>query len=71
MKGVLHVWEDGKALLTIVEGELTNEMAWDIVQGLKRANGQAALLAFNFPVEVIHEQGGIEFIEEVGSEGTA
>lgn len=62
VRGELHIWEDGKAVLTIVEGELAPEMAWHIVQGLKAANDDPKLLVFNFPVTTIHEQGSIEYV---------
>lgn len=62
MKGELHVWEDGKAILTIVEGALSHEDAWAIVEGMKKANNDPLLLTFNFPVEVIREDGPITFL---------
>lgn len=62
MKGELHIWPDGKALLTITEGELQPEEAWAIVQAMKKVNDDPKLLTFNFPVEVIHEEGPIEFV---------
>lgn len=62
VKGELHIWEDGKAILTIVAGELRPEMAWAIVKGMKAANDDPKLLVFNFPVETIYEQGTIEYV---------
>ncbi len=62
MKGELHIWEDGKAILTIIEGNLEPDDAYRIVEGMKKANKDFALLTFNFPVEVIHEKGDVDFM---------
>ena len=62
MRGELRIWEDKKAVLSIIEGSLRAEDAYRIVEGLRKANDDPTLLTFNFPVDVIHLDGTCEFV---------
>jgi hypothetical protein len=62
LKGELHVWEDGKAILVMTEGELRDDTALFLNDAFLMAEQNALLMVFPFPVEVIRQTGPFHFV---------